>query len=83
LVVSAPRTTLADDPGADHLDALLCAVQASRAWLQRDNNFGVSGQIDLLEGWMVDPSLHDRQGEATYLARSTALSELGVWLPNA
>jgi len=56
LVVSAPRT-LADDPGADHLDALLCAVQAGWAWLQRDNNFGVSGQVDPLEGWIADPSI--------------------------
>ena len=59
LVVTAPRT-LADDPGADHLDALLCAVQAGWAWLQRDNNFGVSGQIDSLEGWIADPSIYER-----------------------
>jgi hypothetical protein len=59
LVVSAPKT-LADDPGADHLDTLLCAVQAGWAWMQRDNNFGVSGQIDPLEGWIADPSLHER-----------------------
>jgi hypothetical protein len=59
LVVSAPRT-LADDPGADHLDALLCAVQAAWVWVQRNNNFGVSGQIDPLEGWIADPSLYER-----------------------
>jgi len=58
LVVSAP-STLADDPGADHLDALLCAVQAGWAWLQRENNFGVSGQVDPLEGWIADPSLYE------------------------
>jgi hypothetical protein len=40
---------------------LLCAVQAGWAWLQRDNNFGVSGQIDSLEGWIADPSLYERQ----------------------
>jgi len=37
---------------------MLCCVpyrQAGR-WLQRDNNFGVSGQIDPLEGWIADPS---------------------------
>ena len=59
LVVSAPKV-LADDPGADHLDALLCAVQAGWAWLQRNNNFGVSGQVDPLEGWIADPSLYER-----------------------
>ena len=59
LIVSAP-STLADDPGADHLDALLCAVQAGWAWLQRNNNFGVSGQVDPLEGWIADPSLYER-----------------------
>ena len=54
------RFLLADDPGADHLDALLCAVQAGWAWTQRDNNFGVSGQIDPLEGWIADPILFER-----------------------
>jgi len=59
LIVSAPMT-LADDPGADHLDALLCAVQAGWAWLQSDNNFGALSPVDPLEGWIADPSLHER-----------------------
>jgi len=59
LVVSAPKV-LADDPGADHLDALLCAAQAGWAWLQRDKNFGASGEFDPLEGWIADPSLYER-----------------------
>ena len=50
---------LADDPGADHLDALLCAIQAGWAWMHRDNNFGVSSPVDPLEGWIADPSLQD------------------------
>lgn len=48
---------LCDDPGADHLDALLCAVQAAWAWRQRDDRFGAPGTIDRLEGWIADPHL--------------------------
>ena len=54
--VEAP-TDLADDPGADHLDALLCAIQAAWAWTQRDNRYGAPNQIDHLEGWIADPAL--------------------------
>ena len=48
---------LCDDPGADHLDAVLCAVQAAWAWRQRDNRFGAPETVDQLEGWIADPSL--------------------------
>jgi hypothetical protein len=58
LVVTASGA-LADDPGADHLDAMLCAVQAGWAWMNRENNFGATGQIDPLEGWIADPSLYE------------------------
>ncbi|WP_082459230.1 DUF429 domain-containing protein [Bosea thiooxidans] len=49
--------SLCDDPGADHLDALLCAVQAAWAWRQRDDRFGAPETIDRLEGWIADPHL--------------------------
>ena len=52
--------SLADDPGADHLDALLCAIQAGWAWMHRDNNYGASSSVDSLEGWIADPSVHER-----------------------
>lgn len=55
-VVDAPDE-LCDDPGADHLDALLCAVQAAWAWRQRDNRFGAPERVDRLEGWIADPHL--------------------------
>lgn len=54
--VDAPRS-LADDPGADHLDALLCAVQAAWAWTQRESGFGAPNPLDPLEGWIADPTL--------------------------
>jgi hypothetical protein len=54
--VSAP-TNLTDDPGADDLDALLCAVQAAWAWTNRDRNFGAPDGWDQLEGWIADPAL--------------------------
>lgn len=54
LKLTAPAS-LADDPGGDHLDALLCAVQAAWAWLRRDDNFGAPSGTDPLEGWIADP----------------------------
>ena len=56
ITVEAPDT-LIDDPGADHLDALLCAIQVAWAWLQRDNNFGSPNSADQLEGWIAHPGL--------------------------
>lgn len=49
--------SLCDDPGADQLDALLCAAQAAWAWQQRDTRFGAPVTIDPLEGWIADPSV--------------------------
>lgn len=54
--VRAPKE-LTDDPGADDLDALICAVQAAWGWVRRDANFGAPPDIDRLEGWITDPSL--------------------------
>jgi hypothetical protein len=56
LRVEAPMS-LADDPAADHLDALLCAIQAAWAWTQRDHHFGAPHATDPLEGWIADPAL--------------------------
>lgn len=52
--VKAPMS-LADDPGADHLDALLCAIQATWSWIQRHSKFGMPDNTDALEGWIADP----------------------------
>lgn len=54
--VEAPGS-LVKDPGADDLDALICAVQAAWGWARRDRNFGAPSDIDRLEGWIADPSL--------------------------
>jgi hypothetical protein len=48
--------SLTDDPSADHLDALLCAIQAAWAWTQRDNDFGAPHPANPLEDWIADPS---------------------------
>lgn len=48
---------LIDDPGADDLDALVCAVQAAWGWMRRDAAFGAPRDVDRLEGWICDPSL--------------------------
>jgi hypothetical protein len=50
---------LCDDPGGDHLDALLCAIQAAWAWRNRERAFGAPHDVDPLEGWIADPSLSD------------------------
>jgi len=51
------RQELCEDPGGDHIDALLCAVQAAWAWQNRAHGFGAPNPIDPLEGWIADPSL--------------------------
>ena len=56
ITVEAPDH-LADDPGADHLDALLCAIQAAWAWTQRDSGYGQPHDTDPLEGWIADPTI--------------------------
>lgn len=55
ITVEAPDW-LADDPGADHLDALLCAIQAAWSWTQRDRGFGAPANMDPIEGWIADPN---------------------------
>ena len=46
---------LIKDPTGDHLDALLCAVQA--AWASRNGppNYGLPSPICPTEGWIADP----------------------------
>lgn len=56
LRIDAPAS-LADDPGGDHLDALLCAVQAAWAWIRREDGYGAPYPLDPLEGWIADPAL--------------------------
>ena len=48
---------LRDDPSGDHLDALLCAVQAAWAWRRHDAGFGAPETVDHLEGWIADSHL--------------------------
>ena len=59
LRVSAPDR-LADDPMADELDALLCAVQAGWAWTRRAHGFGRPPDADPLEGWIAEATLPGR-----------------------
>jgi len=49
---SAAAARLDDDPRADWLDAVLCAVQAGWA-LSQGPRYGLPEQIDGLEGWIV------------------------------
>ena len=56
VTVVADDPELVDDPTGDSLDALLCAVQAAWAWLNRREIFGEAGAgIDPREGWIADP----------------------------
>lgn len=54
--VAAPDE-IASDPGADDLDALLCAVQATWGWRRRHEGYGAPPMVDRLEGWIADPSV--------------------------
>lgn len=45
------------DPAGDHLDALLCAVQAAWAWRNGPPNFGLPRPICATEGWIADPNV--------------------------
>ena len=51
---SDTRKILIDDPKADLLDAVLCALQA--AWASRKPRYGVPSVCDPSEGWIVDPT---------------------------
>lgn len=44
-----------NEGSGDTLDALLCAIQADWAYTQREHNYGIPVNCDLLEGWIVDP----------------------------
>ena len=56
--VTAPAQ-LADDPGADDLDALVCAVQVAWAYRRADSQYGAPPDLDRLEGWIADPAMVD------------------------
>ncbi len=60
------RAMLADGRG-DLLDATLCALQAARAWLERDRGYGLPAGVDPVEGWIVSvpgPEREDAHGPA-------------------
>lgn len=46
-----------EEPGADALDSLLCAVQAAWAYARRDKGWGIPPECDRDEGWILDPAL--------------------------
>ena len=54
--IKAPAR-LADDPGADDLDAFICAVQAAWGYRRAHANFGAPDTLDRCEGWIADPAL--------------------------
>jgi len=54
------RDEFVQDPSADALDSLLCAVQAAWAYENRDEGYGVPTECDLDEGWILDPALLDQ-----------------------
>jgi len=51
------RDRFVEEPGADALDSLLCAVQAAWAYTRRDQGWGVPPECDRDEGWIMDPAL--------------------------
>ncbi len=59
LRVEAPAW-LADDPGGDPLDALICAAQAAWAHRALDGEPGLLDRADPVEGWIADPWMATR-----------------------
>ena len=51
------RERFVEEPGADALDSLLCAIQAAWAYTRRDEGWGVPPECDRNEGWILDPAL--------------------------
>jgi hypothetical protein len=47
------RDTCIDEPMADRLDAVLCAVQAGWAWQRRNAGYGLPRHARSFEGWIV------------------------------
>ncbi len=56
-MTEAQADSFVQDATGDDLDALLCAVQAAWAYLQRDNGYGIPANCDSVEGWIVDPAM--------------------------
>jgi uncharacterized protein DUF429 len=51
------RERFVQEPAADALDSLLCAVQAAWAYTKSDEGWGVPEECDREEGWILDPQL--------------------------
>ena len=51
-----------DDRAGDHLDAVLCAVQAAWAASQRAAGWGLPADAPAAEGWIVDPAMQSLAG---------------------
>jgi len=49
----AIRDACIDEPMADRLDAVLCAVEAAWAWQRREAGWGMPVRDDRIEGWIV------------------------------
>jgi hypothetical protein len=49
---------LASNPGADDLDAFICAVQAAWGFSRAGTGYGATDNLDRLEGWISDPATH-------------------------
>lgn len=51
------RERFVREPAADSLDSLLCAVQAAWSYTRKGEGWGVPGECDPSEGWILDPAL--------------------------
>ena len=52
-----------DDFRGDYLDAMSAAVHACWSWTMREEGFGIPPDVDLLEGWIIDPEVHESRRE--------------------
>ncbi|MDH5634091.1 MAG: DUF429 domain-containing protein [Gammaproteobacteria bacterium] len=49
------KEIMVSDASGDTLDSVLCAIQASWAYLNREKDYGIPSHADRSEGWIADP----------------------------
>jgi len=52
-----------EDATGDRLDAVLCCIQATWAWMHREQGYGVPSDVDTVEGWITDPLFETKAGQ--------------------
>ena len=68
-----------EEPGADLLDSILCAIQAGWAYTQKNNHYGIPAECDPLEGWIVDPAMEQKGSLFPFFGDSARNSKIKTY----